>query len=121
MSYSFYRCSEECDGMPCFVAYPADERPPKRCVSSTGSCRWERVELSELVEAIFGAGSGGGPKVDLEFEKLRLIAEYFGFPVAAFMMPVEELRKLEGRTLSEDARKAIKKLEMIKEIVESDV
>ncbi len=119
MKYAFYRCSEGCDGKPCFVAYPEDERPPKRCVASSGSCNWEPVELNEFVEAVFGAGEG--LKVDLEFEKLRLIAEYFEFPVAVFFTSVKWLKKLKGRTLSEDARKALRKLEKIREILEGDV
>ena len=59
-------------------------------------------------------------KVEIEFEKLRLIAEYFGFPVAVFFLPLEELKKYEGRTLDEDARRALRKLEQIIEILEED-
>lgn len=118
MTYAFYYCNEKCDEKPCFIVYPKDERPPKRCVVSSASCNWEPVELKEFVETMFGAGSGEGLKVDIEFEKLRLIAEYFEFPVAVFFMPMGELRKLEGRKLSDDIRKKLEKLEKIRVILE---
>ena len=122
MSYAFYRCSEDCDGKPCFLVYPLSENvpPPKLCVVSRSECKWNKVELNQLIEEALGANGGKGPEVNIEFEKLRLIAEYFEFPVAVFLTPVEELRKLKGRTLSEDARRAFRKLERIREILEED-
>lgn len=60
-------------------------------------------------------------KIEIELEKLRLIAEYYEFPLAVFFMPIEELRKIvekEKRTRNKDCFKAFEKLEKIREILE---
>lgn len=64
----------------------------------------------------------GVEKVEIEFEKLLLISEYYEFPVAVFFMPIEELRKIrkEGRTRMKDIQKKLEKLEKIREIVDEE-
>jgi type VI protein secretion system component VasA len=57
-------------------------------------------------------------KIEIEIEKLRLIAEYFEFPFAVFFMPLEGLKKLEGRTRMKNIQKELKKLEKIRAILE---
>ena len=59
-------------------------------------------------------------KVEIELEKLRLIAEYYEFPLAVFFMPLEELKKLKGRTRMKEVQKKLEKLEKIREILEVD-
>ena len=61
-----------------------------------------------------------GYKVSIEIEKLKLIAEYYEFPLAVFFMPVEELRKLRGKTRSKFIQKELEKLEKIRAILEEE-
>ena len=78
-----------------------------------------------------GDPAGGGDemneqkveKVEIEFEKLKLISEYFEFPLAVFFTPTESLKKLmDGKKRSvyvnERLEKALDALEKIREILE---
>jgi len=57
--------------------------------------------------------------VPIEFAKLRQIAQYFEFPVHAYLMPQSELEKqAEGRTITGDLKIKAEAFEKIKEIVE---
>ncbi|MHC1624667.1 MAG: hypothetical protein ACXQS2_01515 [Methermicoccaceae archaeon] len=57
--------------------------------------------------------------VPVEFKKLRLIAQYFEFPVHAYLMPLSELeRQAEGRTVTDVLRMKAEAFERIREIVE---
>lgn len=129
-----YQCNEKCDDRPCFLVYPEGDDPnlnpdpnsnsnpnPKRCVITGGSCPWEETTSEEFFKLFGGdAGSGEGHKVYIEIEKLKLIAEYYEFPLTVFFTPVEELRKLEGKTRSEFIQKELEKLEKIKAILEEE-
>ncbi|WP_202320408.1 hypothetical protein [Archaeoglobus neptunius] len=54
--------------------------------------------------------------VEIELEKLRLISEYYGFPLAVFFAPLETLReKMDGKARLEELKATIDRLERIKE------
>ena len=62
-------------------------------------------------------------KVEIEFEKLKLISEYFEFPLAVFFTLTESLKKLmDGKKRSvyvnERLERALNALEKIREILE---
>ena len=60
-------------------------------------------------------------KVELELEKLKLIAEYYEFPLAAFFMSIDEWKELKAKegTRREAIRKrTIRKLEELREMLE---
>ena len=58
-------------------------------------------------------------KIELELEKLKLIAEYYDFPLAAFFMSIDELKELKAKegTRMKAIRKELEKLEKIREII----
>ena len=57
--------------------------------------------------------------IEIELEKLKLIAEYYNFPFAAFFMSVDELKKLknEGGSRTKFIREEVEKLEKIRDIL----
>lgn len=57
--------------------------------------------------------------IEIEPEKLKLIAEYYEFPLATFFMSVDELKKLKNkeRSRKEAIREELEKLEKIREIL----
>ena len=57
--------------------------------------------------------------IEIELEKLKLIAEYYNFPLATFFMSVDELKELKNkeRSRKEAIRKELEKLEKIREIL----
>jgi len=57
--------------------------------------------------------------IEIELEKLKLIAEYYGFSLATFFMSVDELKELKNREKSRKRaiRKELEKLEKIREIL----
>ncbi len=57
--------------------------------------------------------------IEIELEKLKLIAEYYNFPFAAFFMSVDELKKLknEGGSRTKFVRGELRKLEKIRDIL----
>lgn len=60
-------------------------------------------------------------KIELELEKLKLIADYYDFPLAAFFMSIDELKELKAKERSrrEAIRKrTIRKLEELREMLE---
>jgi len=62
-----------------------------------------------------------GDKIELELEKLKLIAEYYDFPLAAFFMSIDELKELiakEGSRRKAIRKRIIRKLEELREILE---
>ena len=58
-------------------------------------------------------------KIEIELEKLKLIAEYYEFPLATFFMSVDELKKLknEGGSRTKFIREELEKLEKIRDIL----
>ena len=61
--------------------------------------------------------------IEVELEKLKLIAEYYEFPLAAFFMSIDEWKELKAKegTRREAIRKrTIRKLEELMEIIEGD-
>lgn len=62
----------------------------------------------------------GEMDVRLSLRKLRAVASYFGFPLAAFFLPDSALKEFERKTLEEDVRKKLEKLDRIREILEED-
>jgi len=62
-----------------------------------------------------------GDKIELELEKLKLIAEYYDFPLSAFFMSIDELKELiakEGSRREAIRKRIIRKLEELREILE---
>ena len=60
-------------------------------------------------------------KIELELEKLKLIAEYYELPLAVFFMSIDELKELKAKegTRREAIRKrTIRKLEELREMLE---
>ena len=60
-------------------------------------------------------------KVELELEKLKLIAEYYDFPLAVFFMSIDELKELkakEGSRREAIRKRTIRKLEELREMLE---
>ena len=57
--------------------------------------------------------------IEIELEKLKLIAEYYEFPLATFFMSVDELKELKNkeRSRKEAIREELEKLEKIREIL----
>ena len=57
--------------------------------------------------------------IEIELEKLKLIAEYYEFPLATFFMSVDELKELKNkeRSRKEAIKKELEKLEKIREIL----
>lgn len=57
---------------------------------------------------------------ELELERLKLIAEYFEFPLVAFFVPIEELKEMVEKNgkRSETVKKKLEALDKIKEIIE---
>jgi len=57
--------------------------------------------------------------IEIELEKLKLIAEYYDFPLATFFMGVDELKKLknEGGSRTKFVREELEKLEKIRDIL----
>ena len=57
--------------------------------------------------------------IEIELEKLKLIAEYYNFPLATFFMSVDELKELKNkeRSRKEAIREELEKLEKIREIL----
>jgi len=62
-------------------------------------------------------------KVELELEKLKLIAEYYDIPLAAFFMSIDELKELKAKegTRMKAIRKELEKLEKMREIIGGDM
>lgn len=57
--------------------------------------------------------------IPVEFKKLRLISQYFEFPVQVYLMPSSELEKLaDDRTRTDDLRLKAEAFDRIREIVE---
>lgn len=77
----------------------------------------EERALEEYVE-VGRTPPSGGVRVKLEFERLRHISQYFGFPVAAFFAPLDSLRMLDGRKVDDDVKKKLEALEKIRAILE---
>ena len=60
-------------------------------------------------------------KIELELEKLKLIAEYYDIPLAAFFMSIDELKELiakEGSRREAIRKETIRKLELLREMLE---
>jgi len=57
--------------------------------------------------------------IEIEFEKLKLIADYYELPLAVFFMSVDELKELKAKegTRMKAIRKELEKLERIREII----
>ena len=57
--------------------------------------------------------------IEIELEKLKLIAEYYEFPLAAFFMSANELKKLKNERGSRTKfiREELEKLEKIRDIL----
>ena len=57
--------------------------------------------------------------IEIEFEKLKLIADYYELPLAVFFMSVDELKELKAKEGSrmKAIRKELEKLERIREII----
>ena len=62
-------------------------------------------------------------KIEIELEKLKLIAEYYDIPLAAFFMSTDELKELIAKegTRMKAIRKELEKLERIREIIGGDM
>ncbi|RLC79254.1 MAG: hypothetical protein DRI61_08275 [Chloroflexi bacterium] len=58
-------------------------------------------------------------KVELELEKLKLIADYYELPLTVFFMSIDELKELKAKegTRMKAIRKELEKLEKIREII----
>ena len=58
-------------------------------------------------------------KIELELEKLKLIADYYELPLAVFFMSIDELKELKAieGTRMKAIRKELEKLEKIREII----
>ena len=57
--------------------------------------------------------------VPIEFKKLRLISQFFEFPVHVYLMPLSEVEKMaEGRTRTEYLRLKAEAFDRIREVVE---
>jgi len=58
-------------------------------------------------------------KIELELEKLKLIADYYELPLAVFFMSIDELKELKNKegTRMKAIRKELEKLEKIREII----
>ena len=63
-----------------------------------------------------------GDKIEIELEKLKLIADYYELPLAVFFMSIDELKELKAKegTRMKAIRKELEKLEKIREIIEGD-
>ena len=60
-------------------------------------------------------------KIELELEKLKLIAEYYDIPLATFFMSIDELKELkakEGSRREAIRKRTIRKLEELREMLE---
>ena len=60
-------------------------------------------------------------KIELELEKLKLIADYYDFPLAAFFMSIDEWKELkakEGSRREAIRKRTIRKLEELMEMLE---
>ena len=60
-------------------------------------------------------------KIEIELEKLKLIAEYYDIPLAAFFMSTDEWKELiakEGSRREAIKKETIRKLELLKEMLE---
>jgi len=57
--------------------------------------------------------------IEIELEKLKLIADYYELPLAVFFMSVDELKELKAKegTRMKVIRKELEKLERIREII----
>jgi len=57
--------------------------------------------------------------IEIELEKLKLIAEYYDFPLATFFMSIDELKELKNkeRSRKEAIKRELEKLEKIREIL----
>ena len=61
-------------------------------------------------------------KIEISLEKLKLISEYYGFPLAVFFMSEKELKEMKKKhkTRTKHIQKELDKLEKIREILEDD-
>ena len=60
-------------------------------------------------------------KIELELEKLKLIADYYELPLAVFFMSIDELKELkakEGSRREAIRKRTIRKLEELREMLE---
>ena len=56
-------------------------------------------------------------KIELELEKLKLIAEYYDFPFAAFFMTTDELKELKARERKAIRERTIRKLKILRDML----
>ena len=58
-------------------------------------------------------------KIEIELEKLKLIADYYELPLAVFFMSIDELKELKAKEgmRMKAIRKELEKLERIREII----
>ena len=61
-----------------------------------------------------------GEFIQIEVEKLKLIAEYYDFPLAAFFMSTGELKELKAREREVRRKETTRKLKLLKEIIGGD-
>jgi len=61
-------------------------------------------------------------KIEISLEKLKLISEYYEFPLAVFFMSEKELRKMKKKykTRVKHIQKELDKLKKIRQILEDD-
>ena len=57
--------------------------------------------------------------IEIELEKLKLIADYYELPLVVFFMSIDELKELKAKegTRMKAIRKELEKLERIREII----
>jgi len=56
-------------------------------------------------------------KIELELKKLKLIAEYYDFPLAAFFMSTDELKELKARERKAIRERTIRKLKILRDML----
>ncbi|RLG35344.1 hypothetical protein DRN97_00095 [Methanosarcinales archaeon] len=58
-----------------------------------------------------------GEFIQIELEKLKLIAEYYDFPLAAFFMSTSELKELKAREREAIRERTIRKLKILRDML----